>query len=170
MFLSLAGIHVNVTYLICSWQSGQTTAPGSRGGAALILTSFFCLENRKFCERSTSCASGAEVLPEVDWNVQNAQKLMLTKFAADRAWFPLLRVFLKMLAAQTDKILFEPRRENWHATPLHQISKLSNVPPHFIFEGLISFVQRPNPWTENYFELRILKSFTGHGKRLKNAG
>ena len=73
-----------------------------------------------------------------------------------------------MLAAQTDKILFEPRREDWHDTPLHQISKLSNVPPHFIFEGLISFVQRPNPWKENYFELRILKSFTGHGKKIEN--
>lgn len=93
---------------------------------------------------------------------------MLTKFAADRAWLPLLRVCLKMLAAQTDKILFEPRREDWHDTPLHQISKLSNVPPRFIFEGLMSFVQRPNPWKENYFELRILKSFTGHGKKTEN--
>lgn len=73
-----------------------------------------------------------------------------------------------MLAAQTDKILFEPRREDWHDTPLHQISKLSNVPPRFIFEGLMSFVQRPNPWKENYFELRILKSFTGHGKKTEN--
>lgn len=32
----------------------------------------------------------------------------------------------------------------------------------------MSFVQSPNPWKENYFELRILKSFTGHGKKTEN--